>query len=101
MRPIRPAPKTATLIGVLDAALVIVSSKVFRLFNGQFQLVRKRDEERLAQADGAGQRTERERAPFLDKKLRGRVARERREAAIRDDERLRLMVVRDAQAILG
>src|SRR5579863_3149363 len=103
MRPIRPAPNTATLIGELGAAgvaaLVIVSSNVLRFFNGQFQLVRKRDEERLTQADGAGQRAERERAPLLHKELRGRVAGERRETAVGDDERFRLMMVRDAQAI--
>src|SRR6201997_3304167 len=85
--PMRPAPNTATSI-VLPATSVIVSSSVCRLFYVQFQLVRERDEQRLAQANRAGQRAECKRAALFHIQLRARITRERRQLAIRNDERL-------------
>src|ERR1700761_8456691 len=100
MRPMRPAPNTATSIVLpVEDVSVIVASSVFRFFYVQFELVRERDKQRLAQADGAGQRAERERAPLLHIQLGRRIARERRQLAVGDHERFGLMVMRDAQAI--
>src|SRR5215467_3028681 len=104
----RPAPNTATSIVFVSPPafapafplLVIVSSSVLRFLNVQFKLVRKRDKERLAQADRAGQRAERKRAALFHIQLRARIARERRQLAVADQERLRLMVMREAQAVL-
>src|SRR5580692_8624939 len=96
----RPAPNTATSIVLPPATSVIVSSSVFRFFNVQFELVRERNEQRLAQTDRAGERAKRECAPLLHVKLRGGVARERRELTVGDHERLRLMVMRHTQAVL-
>src|ERR1700744_3071372 len=51
--PMRPAPNTATSI--------VIAACLLGFFYVQLQPVRERNEERLAQADGARERTERER----------------------------------------
>src|SRR5689334_15930386 len=99
MRPMRPAPNTATFM-VPWVLSVIVSSSVFGFFNFEFEPVGQRDEKRLTQADRACQRAKCKRAAFLHKQLRARIPCERRQAAIGNDERLRLVMMRDAQAIL-
>ena len=79
--PMRPAPNTAT--SIVFAASVIVSSSVFGFFYVQFELVRERDEQRLAQADRAGQRAERKRAAFLHIQLSSGVTRRAAKAGYR------------------
>src|ERR1700754_29675 len=89
----RPAPKTATSI------IVFSSGKCF--FNCEFEPVGQRDEQRLAQAHGAGETAERERAPFLHLEQNVRMAGEWTEIALGDGEHTSLVLLRYAHRVEG
>src|ERR1700754_1678659 len=82
----RPAPKTATSI------IVFSSGKFF--FNCEFEPISQRDDQRLAQAHGAGEAAERKRAPLFHLEQNVGRARNRAEIALGDGKRTSLVLLR-------
>src|SRR6201991_3646034 len=89
----RPAPKTATSI------IVFSSGKFF--FNCEFKPISQRDEQRLAQAHGAGEAAERKRAPLFHLEQNVRMAGKRAEIALGNGKHTSLVLLRYAHRVEG